>query len=250
MPAFAYSALSVGRHSGGRCAPRMLTCAVRMSVDTVKVCGVVSPSDASMIARVFREEMPGTTKLMLGMIIWPGSKRSVDRLTARGIVKVAVDSGATPVGVFVDETTDEIVSACSAVGLSIAQLHGPACRAAVRDKPLPLSIGVVDVIDVLPDGSLANEACEHKLEALWTLYDAKGGGTGRTFDWQSFPVPSGNWFLAGGLAPENVGDAVRILQPFGLDVASGVADADGCSKSEKRLREFVRQVSAAGCSLE
>lgn len=237
--------------------PALRTCrlrrddrAARMSLETVKVCGVVSEKDAVMICRVFRDEMPDSVKLMLGMIVWPRSKRSVDRSTARAIARMAWDSGATPVGVFVDETTDEIAFACSEIGLSIAQLHGHSCRLAVRENPLPPSIGVVGVVDVAADGSYSSDLASGTLGALWSLYDAKGGGTGRAFDWDRFSPPSGEWFLAGGLDAQNVGDAVRILQPSGLDVASGVAGVDGCLKDEQRLREFFQAALSADEALK
>lgn len=209
------------------------------------MCGIVSEHDAIMTTRIFREEMPDQVKLMLGMIVWPGSKRSVSRSTARSITKVALGSGATPIGVFVDESSGEIASACSEIGLSIAQLHGTACRRAVLSSPLPRTIGVVDVVDVAVDGSYARDADASDLGSLWTLYDAKGGGTGRAFDWGRFSPPDSEWFLAGGLNPENVRGAVRTLRPSGLDVASGVASVDGCKKDEQRLRDFFRQALSA-----
>lgn len=213
------------------------------------MCGIVSEHDAIMTTRIFREEMPDQVKLMLGMIVWPGSKRSVSRSTARAITKVALGSSATPIGVFVDESSDEIACACNEIGLSIAQLHGTDCRRAVLSSPLPRTIGVVDVVDVAFDGSYTRDPAFANLGSLWTLYDAKGGGTGRAFDWSQFSPPDSEWFLAGGLNPENVVGAVRALRPSGLDVASGVASTDGCTKDEQRLRNFFRQALLADSAI-
>lgn len=226
---------------------RVQHCQVCMSLDSVKVCGITSKKDASMVSRVFREEMPPSVDLLLGMIVWPGSKRSVDRKTAKAIAEVSFAENSTPIGVFVDENSDAILHACDDIGISVAQLHGPKCREAVVKNCLPSHIDVVDVVEVLPDGTVvdANQDTGGSLRAAWTLYDAKGGGTGRAFDWTRFVPPPRDWFLAGGLDPENVGDAVRILRPSGLDVASGVAGPDGCAKDERRLREFLRAVQAA-----
>lgn len=214
-----------------------------MSLGAVKVCGIVSAKDAMMVARVFREEMPTSVRLLLGMIIWPGSKRSIDVETARAITSVAQASDAAAVGIYVDEDAAAIEASCRSIGLSVAQLHGPKARAAVAKKPLPAEISVVDVVDVATDGSLVGE--RSGLDPLWTLYDAKGGGTGRAFDWARFCRPEGDWYLAGGLKPENVGEAVRVLRPYGIDVASGVNGPDGCSKDEQRLRDFLRHAWAA-----
>jgi phosphoribosylanthranilate isomerase len=241
-PSRATSAFALAPLSGRR---RRCQSALRMSLDAVKVCGIVSREDAAMVARVFREEMPPSVRLSLGMIVWPGSRRSVDRDTARGIAAAALEAGATPVGVFVDETADAISAACLDIGVHVAQLHGPKCRQSVRSNSLPASLSVVDVVDVAPDGSFADRESEGNLDPLWKLYDAKGGGTGRAFDWARFVPPPGRWFLAGGLNPENVGDAVRVLRPSGLDVASGVAGADGCAKDERLLRAFLRQAWVA-----
>lgn len=223
---------------------------LRMSLTGVKVCGIVSEQDASMVTRVFREEMPRSVQLLLGMIIWPGSKRSVDQLSARAIAKVALAAGATPVGVFVDEDSESISHACRDIGITVAQLHGPKCREAVVADPLPSDISVVDVVDVLQDGTFVdpNDLPGGQLRASWRLYDAKGGGTGRAFDWAQFVPPPGDWFLAGGLDPANVGEAVRVLRPSGLDVASGVAGPDGCGKDEQRLRDFLRAASSSSSS--
>lgn len=216
-----------------------------MSLQAVKVCGIVSKHDAILTTRIFREEMPDHMKLMLGMIVWPGSKRSVNISTAQAITQVAVSSSATPVGVFVDESSEEIATACDKIGLSIAQLHGNSCRRAVLSSPLPPTISVVDVVDVAPDGSYDRDPGFSVLGSLWTLYDAKGGGTGRTFDWGRFSLPDSEWFLAGGLNPDNVRGAVQALRPSGLDVASGVASGDGCKKDEQRLRKFFQEALIA-----
>lgn len=216
-----------------------------MALGAVKVCGIVSVNDATMIAQVFREEMPASVHLLMGMVVWPGSKRSVNLETARRITFTANANGAIPVGVFVDEDSRAIERSCRYIGLSVAQLHGPKSRSSVSKSALPADISVVDVVDVAADGSIVHEARKKELNPAWTLYDAKGGGTGKAFDWTQFSPPTGEWFLAGGLRPENVGGAVRILRPEGLDVASGVNGPDGRSKDEQRLREFLRKAWAA-----
>jgi phosphoribosylanthranilate isomerase len=216
-----------------------------MSLRAVKVCGVVTASDANMVARVIREEMPPNVHLLLGMIVWPGSRRSVNRQTARDIAEAALEADATPVGVFVDETATEIAAACKEIGLDIAQLHGSKCRSSVLETALPSSLSVIDVIDVSADGSFVAPVEGASGGALWQLYDAKGGGTGQVFNWARFVPPTGDWFLAGGLNPENIADAVHVLRPTGLDVASGVAKADGCAKDEQRLRLFLSRAWAA-----
>jgi phosphoribosylanthranilate isomerase len=106
---------------------------------------------------------------------------------------------------------------------------------------------------VLENGSLVDSAFSDDcaaLNPLWRLYDSKGGGSGLAFNWTQFRRPEGNWFLAGGLNPDNVFDAVRTLRPSGLDVASGVSKEDGCRKDEQRLRDFLQNVRRAAETLE
>jgi phosphoribosylanthranilate isomerase len=217
--------------------------ALLMSMPAIKVCGVVSPADAQMIVRCVHEELPCSTDLFIGMIIWPGSRRSVSRHLAREIAATATANGAIPVGVFVDETSAAIAEACLDLEIPIAQLHGRKCRQSVLENPLPDFVSAVDVVDVASDGSLVPGTALDEpggLNPLWRLYDSKGGGSGLAFNWTNFKRPAGDWFLAGGLNPENVADAIRTLRPTGLDVASGVSRKDGRTKDEVRLRAFLQ----------
>jgi phosphoribosylanthranilate isomerase len=223
-----------------------------LAIPDIKVCGVVTPDDAKMILRCAHEELPSSVDLFIGMIIWPGSRRSVPRNLAREIAAVATAGGATPVGVFVNETSAEIAEACIDLNIPITQLHGSKCRRAVLMEALPTTLSVVDVADVLEDGSLVDRAFADEcaaLNPLWRLYDSKGGGSGLAFNWTQFRRPGGNWFLAGGLNPENVFQAVRTLQPSGLDVASGVSKEDGCRKDERRVRDFLSNARRAAETL-
>lgn len=215
-------------------------------ITAIKVCGIVTARDAEMISQMARDQLQPSVRLMLGMILWPGSRRSVDRVTAKDIATVAREAGAVPVGVFVDESTHEISVICEDAEISIAQLHGKKCRNAVQSTRPPEWLSVVDVVDVHSDGSLVEPSLPlYHRPPLWRLYDAKGGGTGRAFDWTRFDPPSDNWFLAGGLTPENVEAAITKLHPKGLDVASGVAKPDGLAKCESRLREFFLRTNSA-----
>lgn len=212
---------------------------------TLKVCGIVSPSDAELVTSVARFLLPSNVDLLIGTIVWPGSKRSVSPSTASAIAAAARAGGATPVAVFVDESVEQMRDACKIAGFDVAQLHGRQCRQAVRDAGGCIGDGIrfIDVRDVAPNGKLIEE--EEVGEPFWRLYDAKGGGTGKPFDWTGFDRPQGQWLLAGGLHPDNVEVAVNALRPDGVDVASGVAGDDRCKKDETRLRTFVERLVEA-----
>lgn len=209
------------------------------------MCGVVSPQDAALVTSVARSLLPPTVDLLIGSILWPGSKRSVSHTTAAEIAAVARREGARPVAVFVDESIDEIRQVCNTCGFNTAQLHGKSCRASVREagERLDEHIRFIDVKDVDSNGTVLEE--DNIEGAFWRLYDAKGGGTGKPFAWRAFNRPQDPWLLAGGLSPDNISEAVSALKPHGVDVASGVAGKDRCIKDEKRLRLFIERLSKA-----
>ena len=110
----------------------------------VKVCGVTTPEDATQAASAGAD--------FIGMILWPKSKRSIPLDVAKQVADAAKAAGATPIGVFVDESAEEIVAACEAVGIDHAQLHGDNARAALTD--LPMKIKAVYVVSAAKDGAI------------------------------------------------------------------------------------------------
>lgn len=211
----------------------------------VKVCGIVSPSDAEMITRVSQQVLPQHFDLLMGMILWPGSKRSISTKTAKLIADIAHDAGATPVAVFVDESVDQMKDVCTSCGINVAQLHGPKCRLAWEQNASDPSMPWIDVRDVDSEGHVSQATNSPTKPPFWSIYDSKGGGTGKPFDWGRFSAPSQPWLLAGGLTPDNVFSAIKSLQPSGVDVAGGVAGPDRCAKDEDRLRQFLEEVVKA-----
>ena len=110
----------------------------------VKVCGVTTPEDATQAVVAGAD--------FIGMILWPKSKRSIPLDVAKQVADAAKAAGATPIGVFVDESAEEIVAACEAVGIDHAQLHGDNARAALTD--LPMKIKAVYVVSAAKDGAI------------------------------------------------------------------------------------------------
>lgn len=213
------------------------------SLRTLKVCGLVSSSDAALCARIARDYLPPNVALLLGSIIWPHSRRSVQSAEAKKIAAAAHENGAIPVAVFVDETAEEMKRFCQEHGFSAAQLHGYRSRESARNDDSSDDMQWIDVRDVLMDGKVVDEKKVDK--AKWRLYDMKGGGTGVAFDWGGFEKPDGEWMLAGGLDEHNVEDAVKTLMPTGLDVATGVAAEDKCKKDEGKMKRFMERVVKA-----
>ncbi len=189
----------------------------------VKICGITHPDDALMAARLGAN--------YIGMIFSRNSKRNVSLSSGNEIAKAARIGGAEPVGVFVDATFDEILMCCELTGITTVQLHGDTARQSVSSLDLNIFYAVPDPFDytALPMGIIP-------------LFD-NGGGTGKTFDWTNFiPPTSTNWFLAGGLTPENVHKAIHTLSPFGVDVSSGVEYKETRRKDPARVAAFIKEV--------
>lgn len=217
---------------------RTVRAGIRRTHPKVKMCGITSAKDAELAARAGAD--------LIGMILWPNSKRSVSLSTAKEISKVARDCGAEPVGVFVDDDSSTILRAADASALEFVQLHGGGSRAALPDL-LQLN-RIIYVLHADEDGNLLNHAPDDGPVVDWVLVDSAKGGSGKGFNWQRFKVPAirskHGWLLAGGLHPDNVCDAVATLKPNGVDVSSGICTSDGISKDPVRISSFMSKVNS------
>lgn len=198
----------------------------------IKFCGITRPEDARAAAAA------GASAI--GMVFWPGSPRAVDVETARAVV-AALPAGVPAIGVFVNQSVDEINAAIEGAGLFGVQLHG--------DEPLEM-IGRIRR-PVIRAASLDDAAIIDGLPpAVTLLLDAadprQRGGTGRTIDWDAAAAIARRRpvVLAGGLTPLNVGDAIRLVKPYAVDVSSGVEREPGV-KDHARIRAFAEAVARA-----
>lgn len=199
----------------------------------VKICGVTRLEDALAAVRLGADA--------LGFNFWPRSKRFIAPEAAREIVRRLPPLVVT-VGVFVDPSHEEVLRAVEASGVQVAQLHGdepPALCAALR---LP----VVKAIRVRDAASL--EALARYPVAGFLLDSATPGygGSGQAFDWAlaAAAAAARPVILAGGLEPGNVAEAVRVVRPYAVDVASGVEAAPGV-KDLERMRRFIEAAKEA-----
>lgn len=199
----------------------------------VKVCGITRLEDALTAARLGADA--------LGFVFWPGSKRYLEPSRARPIVE-ALPPFVTPVGLFVDAEPGAIEAATLASGVRALQLHGRESPADCRALPLP----TLKALGVESEASI-DRADEYDVAGL-VLDAPNGGGSGRTFDWAILERrrPRAPFLVAGGLRSDNVGEAVRRLTPYGVDVSSGVESSPGVKDQQKLERFFdaLRQASA------
>ncbi|UDY36043.1 phosphoribosylanthranilate isomerase [Dermatobacter hominis] len=199
----------------------------------VKICGITNEEDALMATALGADAV--------GFVFAP-SARQVSVGTVRDIVKRLPPEIVT-VGVFRDQAPQLVIDTVLATGLRAAQLHGhesPQDAAEIRPYVQALIVGLA-----VGDPALAH-VDSYGADAL--LLDSPVPGSGKVFDWAlAEGVPVGRrMILAGGLTPENVGDAVREVQPWGVDTSTGVqADGDPLRKDPLKVQRFVRNARAA-----
>jgi phosphoribosylanthranilate isomerase len=200
----------------------------------VKICGLTRMEDAQRAVECGANA--------LGFVFWPNSPRAVDPALAREIVS-ALPPFVTPVGVFVNQSTDDINAVAAQVGLGAIQLHGDEtiadANALIRPvlKAIALAGASVDAIDLWPD----------RTTLLLDAHDpSRRGGTGRTVDWEQAAIIARRRriVLAGGLTPDNVSAAIARVRPFGIDVSSGVECAPGV-KDHGRLKGLFEAITGA-----
>jgi phosphoribosylanthranilate isomerase len=195
----------------------------------VKICGITREGDAGLAVTLGANA--------LGFVLWPRSPRHVTAARARMIV-AGLPPFVTPVGVFVDPTTDDIARAAD-LGIRLAQVHGQP----PPSSPLPILRAVH--LGGNEDG-LDTEV--GPLDAV--LLDAHDpvlhGGTGRTVDFARAAAIAARRrvVLAGGLTPANVGAAINTVRPYAVDVASGVELEPGI-KDHARMRAFIEAAREA-----
>jgi phosphoribosylanthranilate isomerase len=196
-----------------------------------KVCGITNPGDARVAADAGADAIG---------LIFAESPRRMDAEEARR-VSIALPSDIVKVGVFVDATPEEVLATAREVGLDLAQLHGdetPETVAAIRGAGLP----VMKALRVRNAGALdALETYEADLFLLDAWSARSRGGTGETFDWGLAKSVKGrdNIVVSGGLAPDNVREAIEFFEPYGVDASSSLEERPG-KKSGKLVRRFVR----------
>jgi phosphoribosylanthranilate isomerase len=201
----------------------------------VKICGLTSVADAVAAAEAGAD--------MIGLMFYEKSLRHISLALAAEIAR-AVSPFVLKVGVFVNPEEALVSRAIAECGLSVLQFHG--------DEPSEFctQFGLMSLKAIRMQNAESLNALEHFQTDAFLLdaYSRSGlGGTGETFNWdlalaaQKFGKPI---FLAGGLTPENVADAVKHVRPFAVDVSSGVESAPG-KKDAAKVRAFIQAVRAA-----
>ena len=197
----------------------------------VKLCGLSRECDIAAV----NELRPD----LVGFVFAKKSKRYVSPERAAQL-KALLAPGILAAGVFVNEPVESVAGLLDRGVIDVAQLHGSedaayiASLRTLTDKPIFRAFKIKSEDD-LP----AIESCTADL----VLLDS-GAGTGKTFDWSLVQSVRRPYFLAGGLDPENVADAIAALHPYGVDVSSGI-ETDGV-KDEVKMAAFVAAARREG----
>ncbi len=200
----------------------------------VKICGITSVEDALAAVQAGAD--------WIGLNFYSRSPRCVDLAVAERIV-ASLPETTKAVGVFVNAPREEVEAIARRVGLHMLQFHGDEPPEYCRDWSWP----VIKAVRGVGAEALRNAEA---FATAYLLIDAfapgQYGGTGRVVDWGALAI----WkaprplILAGGLTPDNVATAVRVVAPFAVDVASGVEVTPG-RKDRVAMRRFVEHAKAA-----
>ena len=193
----------------------------------IKLCGLSRPCDI----QTANELMPE----YIGFVFAPKSKRYIDPQQAARL-KELLSPDIRAVGVFVDEAPDTVAALLNSGIIDIAQLHGSEDEAYIQRLRQRTDQPIIKALQIKSRHDLA----EAKICTADHILLDSGAGTGNVFDWSVLQDVKRPYFLAGGLSPDNVGDAVRLLHPYAVDVSSGI-ETDG-RKDEEKAAAFIAAV--------
>ncbi|OGR89204.1 MAG: hypothetical protein A2992_10125 [Elusimicrobia bacterium RIFCSPLOWO2_01_FULL_59_12] len=206
----------------------------------IKICGVTNTQDALWAANLGAD--------FVGLNFYPKSPRKISPKNAKEIASKLPPFVMT-VGIFVDETVPAISKLITSVPLKAVQLHGGETPEVCRELK---ALGV-QVIKAIPlAGPLNTEEWSAFGDSVdfFLIDNGAGqapGGNGRTFDWEWLQSASGlgkPWFLAGGLTPDNIGDAMKKIHPPMVDVCSGIERLP-TRKDFEAMKRFIQTVRSA-----
>jgi phosphoribosylanthranilate isomerase len=195
----------------------------------IKICGITNMDDALLAAELGADA--------LGFIFVKTSPRYIRLSTARKIIQ-ELPPFIVPVGVVADTVHEDILELIDETGICCVQLHGNESPKQLAKFPVPVYKSFrVDKefnLEIL-------QRYKGSAYLLDTYVDGTLGGTGKTFDWDIAVKAKefGRIILAGGLTPENIAEAVKKVQPYAVDVNSGVESAPG-KKDKNKLEKLFK----------
>lgn len=195
----------------------------------IKICGLKRPCDI--------EYANGLAPDYIGFVFASKSRRYVTAEQAE-LLRKRLNRGILPVGVFVNEDPEQVADLVRRNIIEAVQLHGQEDDNYIRELRKLVSCPIIQAFRIKSgeDAEAANRSA-----ADYVLLDS-GGGSGESFDWSLLKKMKRPYFLAGGLTPENVTEAIKAWHPFGVDASSSL-ETDG-AKDRDKMAAFVQAVRA------
>ena len=193
----------------------------------VKFCGLRRLEDIAAANRLQPD--------YIGFVFAPASRRCISPDTAAAL-RAQLAPGITAVGIFVDAEPSAVAALLQRGVIDMAQLHGHEDAAYIARLRALSTQPIIQAFRIRTESDVqrANASC-----ADWVLLDA-GAGQGERFDWQLLSGVTRPYFLAGGLSPDNIADAIAQWHPWAVDVSSGI-ESDGLKDKMKMIR-FMEQI--------
>ena len=195
----------------------------------VKFCGLTRAEDVEACNRLLPD--------YAGFVFWRKSRRFIEPESAGELIR-KLDSRIIPVGVFLDPSLGDIIEAADA-GIRMVQLHGSEDQDLIDSVKETTGLPAIKAFTVTGEetiGKSLSVVCDYR------MYDS-GAGSGTLFDHTLLTGVGRPFFLAGGLTPGNVGEAIKALEPFAVDTSSGI-ETDGC-KDPVKMEAFINAVRRA-----
>ncbi len=202
----------------------------------IKICGITNVADAACAAQAGADAV--------GFVFYEKSARAVSVEQAAAIIKT-LPPFITTVGVFVNVRPEKILSIADKAGLNCIQLHGDETPLECAELSALTSRKIIKALRVRSKADLKNIG-EYKASAILldAYKDASYGGTGEVFNWNIAKAFNSKGdcqvILSGGLTPENVSQAIRLVRPYAVDVSSGVESSPG-KKDAQKIKRFMEQ---------
>jgi len=194
----------------------------------VKMCGITREADV----KVLNTLCPDFT----GFVFWEKSKRLISKENALRLSEM-LNPEIKPVGVFLNPTMEEVMDIAGSGCIKMIQLHGDESESFVKDVQNKSGLPVIRAFKISTKDDLDTAI---STDADLLMLDG-GAGEGRPFDWSILDNVGRPYLLAGGLTPENVGQAISKAHPYGVDVSTGI-ETDGL-KDPAKMKRFMTAVN-------
>jgi phosphoribosylanthranilate isomerase len=196
----------------------------------IKICGLTKTEEAEYLNKNKVD--------YAGMVLFfDKSKRNISIEQAKNIMR-KLDSNIKKVAVVVSPNIEQ-AKEIELAGFDYIQIHGEIPKDLFANIHIPV-FKAFNIVDM--DKYEEYHSCDR---IVGYVFDAQEAGSGKTFDWslvKNIPRDEKIFILAGGLNPDNVGDAIKYLKPDGVDVSSGVENESGNMKDENKINDFVKAV--------